>query len=186
MMERDRGINISGESNQQANLEGMMFRDMRRKKQLLSQSDTERILQTGLVGILGVSGDDDYPYTVPLNYVYEEGKIYFHSAKSGHKTDGIQRNEKVSFCIIDKDEIVAKEMTSYFRSVIAFGKAKIVTDEDVKKHAMELLVRKYSPGKETEGAEALLKEGPRLDVVEIVIDHVTGKEAIELVKQSVS
>jgi nitroimidazol reductase NimA-like FMN-containing flavoprotein (pyridoxamine 5'-phosphate oxidase superfamily) len=159
---------------------------MRRKKQQLSESETIRILENGSVGVLGVSGDDDYPYTVPVNYVYENGKIYFHSAKSGHKTDGIQRNNKVSFCIVEKDDIIPEEMTSYFRSIIAFGKAKIVSDDGVKQHAMELLAGKYSPGLETKAAEAIRKEWTRLDVVEIAIDHITGKEAIELVNHKAS
>ena len=118
-----------------------MFRAMRRKKQLLSVEATEKILATGLVGVLGVAGDDDYPYTVPVNYAFENGKIYFHSAVNGHKLDGIQRNSKVSFCVIDRDEIVAEELTSYFRSAIAFGQAKIVSDEALKLHALELLAR---------------------------------------------
>lgn len=158
-----------------------MFRDLRRKKQLLPNEVTEQIMRSGVVGILGVAGDDDYPYTIPVNYAYEDGKIYFHSAKTGHKLDGIQRNNKVSFCVIDQDEIVPERFTSYFRSVIAFGKAKIVTDEAVKQHAMELLVRKYSPGLEAAGAAEIRREWNILSVVEIVIDHITGKEAIELV-----
>jgi len=163
-----------------------MFRDMRRKKQLLPADVTERILQTGLVGVLGVSGDDDYPYAVPVNYAFEDGKIYFHSAKTGHKLDGIQRNSKVSFCVIDRDDVVAEEFTSYFRSAIAFGKASIVTDDALKQHALELLARKYSPGLEAEGAAVIRDEWKNVSLVEIVIEHVTGKEAIELVKKKSS
>ncbi len=163
-----------------------MFRNMRRKKQLLPADVTERILQTGLVGVLGVSGDDDYPYVVPVNYSYEAGKIYFHSANTGHKLDGIQRNSKVSFCVIDRDDIVPEEFTSYFRSAIAFGRASIVTDEAVKQHALELLARKYSPGLEAEGAVVIRDEWNNVSIVEIDIEHVTGKEAIELVNKKAS
>lgn len=163
-----------------------MFRDMRRKKQLLPADVTGQILQTGLVGVLGVSGDDDYPYTVPVNYAYEDGKIYFHSAKTGHKLDGIQRNSKVSFCVIDRDDVVAEEFTSYFRSAIAFGRAGVVTDDAMKRHALELLARKYSPGLEAEGAAVIRDEWKNVSIVEIVIEHVTGKEAIELVKKKSS
>lgn len=163
-----------------------MFRDMRRKKQLLPNDVTEQILKTGRVGVLGVSGDDDYPYTVPLNYAYEDGKIYFHGAKTGHKLDGIQRNNKVSFCVIEKDEVVAEKFTSFFRSVIAFGKARIVDDVVLKQHALMLLVRKYSPGLEVEGDKEIQKSWNNLNVVEIEIDHATGKEAIELVNSEES
>lgn len=157
-----------------------MFREMRRKKQLLSKEATERILATGVVGILGVSGDEDYPYVVPVNYAYEAGKLYFHSAVSGHKLDGIQRNCKVSFCVIDRDEVVPEKFTSYFRSVIAFGKARIVTEDALKQHALELLVRKYSTGLEAEGAVEIQSGWNKLSVVEISIAHVTGKQAREL------
>lgn len=159
-----------------------MFRELRRNKQLLPGEETKRILETGTTGVLGVLGDDDYPYTVPVNFAYEDGKIYFHSAVAGHKLDAIERHNKVSFCIIDQDQVVPEKFTSYFRSVIAFGRARTVTDDRVKQHALDLLVHKYSAGLEKEGGEEIRSAWNRLCVVEIVIDHVTGKEAIELVQ----
>jgi len=155
-----------------------MFREMRRKEQQLSKDTTERILAAGRTGILGVMGDDEYPYTVPVNYVYDHGKIFFHSATTGHKLDGIQRNNKVSFCVIEKDEIVPEKFATDYRSAIAFGKASIVTDEALKNHTLELIVQKYSPGLETEGADEIRRGWEIVCIVEIAIDHVTGKEAI--------
>ena len=58
-----------------------MFRELRRKKQLLSDAETIEILKTGTAGVLAVSGDNGYPYAVPLSYVYQDGKLYFHFAK---------------------------------------------------------------------------------------------------------
>ena len=86
-----------------------MFREMKRKKQELPQEDVTRILQEGTCGVLVVSGDNDYPYAVPLSYVYDSGKIYFHCATSGHKLDGIRKNNKVSFCVISQDQVVPEE-----------------------------------------------------------------------------
>lgn len=106
-----------------------MFREMRRKRQLLSKEDTQKILYQGTSGVLAVSGDDGYPYAVPLSYVYDGEKIYFHSAKSGHKLDAIVKNPKASFCVIDQDNIVPDEYTTYFRSVIVFGTIHILHDE---------------------------------------------------------
>ena len=60
----------------------MVFREMRRKKQELSQKEVEGILHKGTSGVLALLGDNDYPYAVPISYVYDDGKIYFHSAKS--------------------------------------------------------------------------------------------------------
>ena len=98
-----------------------MFRAMRRKKQQLSEKECRAVLERGTSGVLAVSGDDGYPYAVPLSYVYTEGKLFFHSAKSGHKIDAIMRSGKASFCVVDQDQIVPEEYTTYFRSVIAFG-----------------------------------------------------------------
>ena len=63
-----------------------MFREMRRIKQLLSTVDTIAVMDRCTNGILACLGDEDYPYAVPLSYVYFNGKIYFHSAKAGIKS----------------------------------------------------------------------------------------------------
>lgn len=160
-----------------------MFREMRRKKQLLSHEKAEEILVKGLTGVLGVSGDDDYPYTVPVNFVYDNGTIYFHCAKSGHKLDAIRKNNKVSFCVIDKEQVVPEEFTAYFRSVIAFGKATEVEEDNEKLKAMRLLNQKYSPGLDEAGDKEIQREWKILCVIKIQVEHLTGKDAIELVKK---
>ena len=64
--------------------------------------------------------------TVPINFVYADDKIYFHGAKNGHKIDAINKCNKVSLCVVDKDDVVEEELTTYFKSVILFGKASIL------------------------------------------------------------
>ena len=103
-----------------------MFRKMRRNRQMLTEEECIRILETDSSGVLAVLGDDDYPYAVPLSFVYADRKLYFHCALSGHKLDAIQRHAKVSFCVIHQDQIVPEEYTTYFQSVIAFGRIKIL------------------------------------------------------------
>lgn len=160
-----------------------MFREMRRKKQALSQEACSAILKKGTSGVLAVSGDQDYPYAVPLSYVYDGAKIYFHCAKSGHKLDAIQKNKKVSFCVIDQDQIVPKEYTSYFRSVIAFGTIRIVESQQEKREAIEKLALKYAPNDSAENRQKTIdKEWEPLCMLEMAIEHMTGKEAIELAK----
>ncbi len=159
-----------------------MFREMRRKEQLLSQEETITILQNGSSGVLGVSGDNEYPYTVPISYVYRDGKLYFHGAPSGHKIDGIHRNNKVSFCVIDQDEVVQKAFTTHFRSAIVFGSARILTDDHERKMAMEALVEKYSPDYITEGQLAIEHGWEKVCLVEIAIEHMTGKAALEIIR----
>lgn len=161
-----------------------MFREMRRKKQALSKEECDAILERGASGVLAVAGDGDYPYTVPLSYAYDNGKLYFHSAKSGHKIDAIGRNNKASFCVIDKDEIISEEFTTYFRSVIAFGILRILEDDGEKMEAIEKLALRYAPDSTAEDrSREIEKDWRALCLIELEIKHVTGKEAIELVRQ---
>lgn len=159
-----------------------MFREMRRNKQVLSLDESIAVLHNGTSGVLAVSGDNDYPYAVPLSYVYYDSKIFFHCAKSGHKLDAIARNQKVSFCVIDKDNVVPQEYTTYFRSVIVFGKARILDNEDEKRSAFEILAAKYSPDHEQGRLQEIDKLLKQVCLVELAIEHMTGKEAIELMK----
>jgi uncharacterized protein len=160
-----------------------MFREMRRKKQLLSNEESIKILNSCTAGVLGVSGDDGYPYTVPVSYAYEDGKLYFHCAKQGHKIDGIKRNDKVSLCVIDQDKIVPQELTTYFRSVIIFGRARILIEDSEIRHALESLGKKYSPGLDEQARQSIEEALDKVCVVEIKIEHITGKAAVEVINQ---
>jgi len=158
-----------------------MFRDMRRSKQLLSAEDIKAVMERCTNGVLACIGDEDYPYAVPLSYVYFNGKIYFHSAKAGHKVDAITKNSKVSFSVIDEDMIVSKEYTTYFRSVIAFGKARIV-EGDERLEAFMALVKKYSGDQPEEAQQKEVTGCTQAYIIAIDVEHITGKEAIEFVR----
>jgi len=158
-----------------------MFRNMRRNKQLLSKADTEAVMARCTNGVLACMGDEGYPYAVPLSYVYLNDKIYFHSAKEGHKIDAIKRNPKVSFTVVDEDTIVSKEFTTYFRSVIAFGEARIA-DGDEWREAFDALIEKYSGDQPEETKHMDRPAYAQSYVVAIDVEHITGKEAIEYVK----
>ena len=160
-----------------------MFRQLRRKNQALSREEAEEVLRRGTSGVLALSGEDGYPYAVPLSYVYEGGRIYFHCARSGHKLDAIRREERASFCVVDQDQIVPEEYTTYFRSVIAFGRVRILEDEGEKRAAIEALALRYAPDSTAQDrAEIITKEWASLCMLELVIDHLSGKEAIELTR----
>ena len=160
-----------------------MFRELRRKKQLLSQEETAAVLMRGTSGVLALSGDGGYPYAVPISYVYDGDKLYFHCAKSGHKLDAIRRCERASFCVIDRDQVVPEEYTTYFRSVIAFGRIRILEDEGEKRAAIEKLALKYAPDDTTYHRKAAIdREWGPLCMLEMTIEHLSGKEAIELVQ----
>ena len=150
---------------------------------MLPEAETIEILRSCTAGVLALSGDYGYPYAVPLSYVYVDGKLYFHFAKEGHKVDSINRNDKVSFCVIDKSEVIQRTLTNHYRSVIIFGRARFLTAEDEKKYALERLAEKYSPDYPEEGQKEIARSLKRVSVAEVFIEHMTGKIAIELVKR---
>ena len=181
-----------------------MFREMRRKGQQIATEECMEILRRATSGVLGVYGDDGYPYTVPLSFVYTPpaegaqaedpdesaegaplGTIGFHCATTGHKIDAIRRNEKVSFTVIDRDEIMARERTTKVCSVIAFGRARILEGEENLRRAANKVGAKYSAGYEDlymEETEDTIRRGT-LCCVEITIDHMTGKIGKEVMKE---
>lgn len=157
-----------------------MFREMRRINQVLSKDAAIAILQTATSGVLAVLGDEGYPYAIPLSYVYHQDKLYIHCANSGHKLDAIQQHNKVSFCVIDKDQVVSEKYTTYYRSVVLFGKAKVLEGE-AKREGIELLAAKYSP-EQVEGREKEITAAwERFSIIEVTIEHISGKVAIELI-----
>ncbi|MCC8016408.1 MAG: pyridoxamine 5'-phosphate oxidase family protein [Clostridiales bacterium] len=159
-----------------------MFREMRRKNQQLSQKECADILEKATSGVLAVSGDDDYPYAVPLSFVYSGGKIYFHSALAGHKVDAISNNEKVSFCVVDKDDVKPEEYTTYYKSVIVFGKARILDLEKDKLETLMALSEKYLS--KVSGTDKEIKRFfDNLLMIEITPEHITGKCAKELINK---
>ena len=160
------------------------FREMRRKRQQLSEEKSIGILQKSTAGTLALLGDNGYPYAVPISYVYADGKLYFHSALSGHKIDAIKNCNKASFCVIDKDDVHPEKYTTYFRSVISFGRIHIIEDAQEKLATASLLGNRYNPNQEEALQEELEKGLSRMVMIRFDIEHLTGKEAIELVNQS--
>ncbi len=158
------------------------FREMRRKRQQLSKEESISILQKSTAGTLALLGDNGYPYAVPISYVYANDRLYFHSALSGHKIDAIRNYDRASFCVIAKDDVQPEKYTTFFRSVIAFGKIRIVENENEKLAMARMLGNKYNPNQE-EALQHELENGlSRMLMIRLDIEHLTGKEAIELVR----
>ncbi len=159
-----------------------MFRKMRRIKQELHQDELERVLKLNTSGVLALNDSNGYPYSVPLSFVYSNGKIYFHSAKSGHKIDAIKNCPKATFCIVDKDDVKPEKYTTFYKSVIAFGKVEIVNDSEETLFAIKQLGEKYYPHHDIELQQEIDKSINRFLIIKLEIVHITGKQAIELTR----
>ncbi|MBQ7608825.1 MAG: pyridoxamine 5'-phosphate oxidase family protein [Desulfovibrionaceae bacterium] len=158
----------------------MQFREMRRKKQKLTDDACRAILARGTSGVLAVAGDGGYPYAVPLSYVFDGESIFFHCAPSGHKLDAVARDDKVSFCIIDKDDVQPATYTTHFASVIVFGRIRILDDRKEKRLALEKLAERYSPGQKEASARDIDRFFDKMCVLELRIEYMSGKQAKEL------
>ena len=155
-----------------------MFREMRRVNQKLSDTECIQILQEESRGILSVLGENDYPYGIPLNYVFHENKLIFHSAIEGHMYESIKKHDKVSFCVINAGEKVENEWWYIFKSVILFGKITEITDDKERIEKLRFLGNKYFPSeKYTE--DEIKKSFVRTLVLEMNIEHMSGKIVTE-------
>ena len=158
-----------------------MERTMRRFKQLLTEQSTKEIIINGSNGVLSLADPDGEPYGVPMSYAYDgDRRIYFHSATAGHKIDCIANDGRCSFCVVAQDQIVPEKFTTYFRSAIVRGSIKVLSDPDKVMQGLLLICEKYSPGIDPD-AEITRHIG-HVSVLCLEIDHMTGKEAIELVR----
>ena len=155
-----------------------MFRKMRRFKQQLTTEECEKILCIGKRGVLALLGDEDYPYAVPLNYVYDSGCLYFHSAKEGHKLDALKACDKASFNILSEPRLSDDGWSYFFDSVTVFGRLRIVADEMEKTDKLRLLGQKYFPTREMVESD-IAKNADRCAVIELKIEHMTGKHVHE-------
>lgn len=158
------------------------FPQMRRKGQQLTQEETVDILLKATSGVLALHGAGGYPYAVPLSYVYDDGRLYFHSALAGHKIEAIKNCARASFCVVDQDDVIPEKYTTLYRSVIAFGQIHIVDNESEKLRAARMLGNRYNPNND-EALQKELQQGfNRMLVLCFDIEHLTGKESIELIR----
>lgn len=157
-----------------------MFRTIRKKKNEIDINAAEALLQCSRRGILAVNGDDGYPYAIPINYFYdrENQKIYFHGARAGHKVDALRACDKVCFTVYGNETIKEETWAPFMQSAVVFGRCHLVEDGT---KAMELLKRfamKYYP-EEQMVDEEIAQAGKAVQVFEIEIEHMSGKEVQE-------
>ncbi len=153
-----------------------MFRKMRRFNQQISDSECIEILKNTKRGVLSLIGDDGYPYGLPIDHWYceNDGKIYFHGAKEGHKIDAIKACSKASYCIYDEGYRKEGDWALNIKSVITFGRISLVEDEEKTREICTALVRKFTDDEEY--LEKELKNAlPRVQCLEFIPEHMTGK-----------
>ena len=152
-----------------------MERKMYKEKRQLSAEETQELFTKGHHGIIAVNGDDGYPYAVPVNYVYCDGKIYIHSAKYGYKIDALQQNDKVCFTAILNAQIIPEKFTAAFESVIAFGRASFVDDGEEKTAVLHTFIDRFAPGRQEAGEHFIHGAYEKTQIIRIDVEQITGK-----------
>ena len=152
-----------------------MFREIRLTDRAVNDERTIEIIKKGSYGILSTSGEDGYPYGVPLNYTYFDNCICFHCAQLGHKLENIKFSEKVSFCVVTKSDVLGNEFDTDYESAVAFGKAAVIADDSEKRDILLSLLNKYAADYLKAGNNYLKKYWDDTKVIKMKIEHLSGK-----------
>ena len=157
-----------------------MFREMIRKNKQLSREECAEVLRTALRGALSVQGDDGYPYAIPMNHWYceEDGHIYFHGGPKGYKLDALRRDDKACFCTWDEGWREEGDWALNIRSVVVFGRVRVVEDHDRAMEISRQLSYKFTRD-EQYIADEIRRSGPATVCLELIPDHMTGKRVKE-------
>lgn len=149
---------------------------MRRKDKEMDADDAIELLIKCEYGVLSTTDNDGQPYGVPLNYVYKDKRIYFHSALNGHKIGNIENNSKVSFCAVGRTNLLPSEFSTEYESVVVFGVASEAQGAE-RHNALLWLLEKYSPEFMEEGEIYIGKYDKVTKVIKIDIEQVSGKKS---------
>jgi nitroimidazol reductase NimA-like FMN-containing flavoprotein (pyridoxamine 5'-phosphate oxidase superfamily) len=155
-----------------------MFRKMRRAGKELSKETAEKILNEASYITLALHGDDGYPYSLPVNHIYADGKVYFHCALEGHKLDAIGGDERVSFSVVARSDVISAKFHTDFLSAVAFGRARVVSDDAAKRSALVRMLEKFSPEHMEAGKKYMESDLHKAAIVEITIEHLSAKAGV--------
>ena len=157
-----------------------MFREIQRKNKVIPMEECVALLESETRGVLSVIGDDDYPYGMPMNHFYnsEDGKIYFHCGKSGHRLDSLKNHNKVSFCVYDKGYKKDGDWALNVKSVIVFGKIELIDNIDMISDISMRLSHKFTQDDEYIKSE-IEKYAHETLLLQLTPEHITGKLVTE-------
>ena len=153
-----------------------MFRPMRRTRQQLSESESITLLENGNYGVLSLPGEDGYPYGVPMNYVYADGRLYFHGSRHGLRRDCVGEGCKASFTVVERWDVDGPALATNYRSVIVFGHIRPLESEEENRRAATALGLRFLDDEEAVKAE-VEQEIKALCCYVLEIEQLSGKEA---------
>lgn len=157
-----------------------MFRAIRKKKNEISIEKAKMLLVSERRGVLAVNGDDHYPYAIPVNFYYDENdqKIYFHGSRVGHKADALKNCDKVCFTVWGNETVKEEAWAPFVQSVVVFGRCRPMREPEAAVEKLKKFAMKYYPDEDTANEEIAVS-GKAVQMYEIAIEHLSGKEIQE-------
>ena len=157
-----------------------MFRPIRRKKKEIDADAAKELLQSSRRGVLAVNGDNGYPYAIPVNYFYDRnaGKIYFHGARVGHKVDALRISDKVCFTVYGNEAVREEAWAPFVQSTVVFGRCHLMEEGTEATEILKKVAKKYYPNEQLIDEE-IERSGKAVQLFEIEIEHISGKEIQE-------
>lgn len=157
-----------------------MFRPIRKKKNEIGIEASKKLLRDSRRGVLAVNGDNNYPYAIPVNYLYDEEnqKIYFHGSRKGHKVDALKICDKVCFTVFGNETVKRESWAPFLQSVVIFGRCHLVKDQSAAEILLKQFAMKFYPNESMVDDEIALA-GKGVQMYEIEIEHFSGKEVQE-------
>lgn len=147
------------------------------KQEITDRAALESILNKALFCRLGLC-EDGMPYVVPVCFGYEDNCIYVHSAGEGKKLEIIKRNNNVCFEMEAEAEIIPGEdackWSVHYLSMIGFGKAHIVDNQEEKIKGLNAIMRHYSGQSDHTYNE---KATNLATIIKIEVESMTGKKS---------
>ena len=150
--------------------------NLRRKDRALPETDARLILHEGEYGVLSLQAPEGGGYGVPMNYVWNGADLlYLHCAGEGFKLCCPQTQPKASFVIIRSHNILPEKFSTAYESVILQGECGIVTEEEEKRAALQLMIQKLTPGEAVRGAAYIDRALADTTVLRFSINSFCGK-----------
>ena len=157
-----------------------MFRPIRKRKNEIDRNAVETLLNKSRRGVLAVNGEDGYPYAIPVNYLHdkETQKIYFHGASVGHKVNALRACDKICFTVYGNESIREEDWAPFVQSTVVFGRCRLLDGGPSTMAVLKRFMMKYYPSEQL-AEEEIARSGKAVQLFEITVEHLSGKEVQE-------
>lgn len=148
---------------------------VRRQDRILDQESAIKLLISGEYGILSVI-DEDNPYAIPANYCWDgNDALYIHCAPEGRKLRCIEKNNKASFCIVGRTNVLPSQFSTEYESIVLTCTASYKLSKEERQKALELIVEKYAPAHIEKGMKYIEKSFGRTEIIKLEVVEFSGK-----------